>query len=382
MLRALLNKLTSLEKATNRCWIEINIENLKYNVKQISSQMHSSCAIMAVIPTGVSEVGYQIVAKELYKLGIRFFAVDNIEAAVALRKHKIKAEILVLGETCEADLAKLSKYQLIQSVSNLGYAKLLADLKSNISVHVHLAPEYLSSIRCLDDLEEIKHIYCLPHIKVTGTYSYLSDEKSKELEDVVLTELEIEQFFKVINMLTNQGIMVGKTHLQGSYGILNYSHIQCDYARIDDAFYGICQNESIKARPVVSVKSKVIVTKELQEGELFSYGSSFVAPRQMNVAVISIGSADGIPRSLSVNDGHILLHANKVPVIGQICMNQLVVDVTQVSNVEIGDIVTVIGSEGQRKILVEEFALDTGYIVEDIIHRFLKQFDQSIVSTK
>lgn len=382
MLRALLNKLTSLDKTTDRCWIEINIENLKYNVKQLSNQMHPSCAIMAVIPPGVSEVGNQIVAKELYKLGIRSFAVDNIEDAVALRKHKIRGEILVLGETCEPDFAKLSKYQLIQSVSNLSYAKLLADLKSNISVHVHLSPEYLSSIRCLDDLEEIKHIYYLPHIKVTGTYSYLTDEKSKELEDVVLTELEIEQFFNVINMLKNQEIIVGKTHLQGSYGILNYSHIRCEYARIDAAFYGICQNESIKAKPVVSVKSKVIVTKALQEGEFFSYGSSFVAPRQMNVAVISIGSADGIPKNLSINDGHILLHENKVPIIGQICMNQLVVDVTEVDNVQIGDVVTVIGSEGQRNILVEEFALDTGYIVEDIIHRFLKLFQQSIVSTK
>lgn len=383
VLKKWIQKLTNTNRTTQRAWVEINIENLKHNYHQIKQSMIPTCNVMAVIRTASNNNGEYRIARELNKLGVKAFAVETVQEGVALRKNKVRGEILVMSETAETEFHLLDKYSLTQSVSELFYAKVVNDFDKQIAVHITIPTRELSMGSSLAKIEEIKQIYALPGLRVTGIYSSLSEEEEFELEDIIVTEMEMDVFFDIVNRLKENGIHVGKTHLQGSYAMLQCANVQCDYARIGSTLFGISnKNRQLQLEPVLSVRSRILIWKELQEGEIFNYGDRYVAPKEMIVAVVAIGSADGIPRSLSYNDGHILLHGQKVPIIGQICMNQLLVDVTELKKVESGDVVTVIGIQGERKILLEEIAHETGVIAEEVLQRFLTRFHQSTVCIK
>lgn len=383
VLKRWIQKLTSTNRTTQRAWVEINIENLKHNYYQIKQNLIPTCNVMAVICTTSNNNGEYRIAKELNKLGVKAFAVETVREGIALRKRKVRGEILVMSETAETELHLLDKYCLTQSVSELSYAKVVNDLNKQTAVHITIPTRDLSMGSSFIKMQEIKQIYTLPNLRVTGIYSSLSEEEGIELEDIMVTEMEMDAFFDIVNKLKENGIQVGKTHLQGSYAMLQYTNVKCDYARIGGALFGITNNTmQLQLEPVLSVCSRILIWKELQEGEIFHYGECYVAPKEMMVAVVAIGSADGIPKSLSYNDGHILLHGQKVPIIGQICMNQLLVDVTELKKVESGDVVTVIGIQGERKILIEEIAHETGGIAEEVLQRILARFHQSTVCIK
>ena len=298
-----------------------------------------------------------------------------------MRKNKIKGEILIFSETPETQIVALSKYGLTQSVASLEYAKLLNSTRQHISIHINLTAEmeHLQGNRI--GVEEVKKIYQQEYTRVTGIYAKLTNEASTQLEDIILTEMEIEAFYSIITYLKGEGIAVGKTHLQSSYGILHYSHIKCDYARVGSALYGLCDGEG-QFKPVLSMRARVLMTKQLSDGECYYYGDCYIANREMNVAVISIGSADGIPKGLSSGDGYLILHGERVPVIGQVCMNQLLVDISQLEQVAPGDIATVVGSEGELTIYLNDIAMESGNIADEVLDRFLKCFNQGIIYVK
>ena len=381
MLRQFIYNLRNTKKSTERAWVEINIEHLNQNYVRLKNKLAAGCEIMAVLKADAYGNGDLIMAKELSRLGVRAFAVETVDEGITLRKNKIKGEILIFSETPETQIVALSKYGLTQSVASLEYAKLLNSTRKHISIHINLTAEmeHLQGNRI--GVEEVKKIYQQEYTRVTGIYAKLTNEASTQLEDIILTEMEIEAFYSIITYLNGAGIAVGKTHLQSSYGILHYPHIKCDYARVGSALYGLCDGEG-QFKPVLSMRARVLMTKQLSDGECYYYGDCYIANREMNVAVISIGSADGIPKGLSSGDGYLILHGERVPVIGQVCMNQLLVDISQLEQVAPGDIATVVGSEGELTIYLNDIAMESGNIADEVLDRFLKCFNQGIIYVK
>ena len=171
-------------------------------------------------------------------------------------------------------------------------------------------------------------------------------------DDVVFTRRQIDRFYRLIDALKNSGLYIPKLHIQSSYGLLNYPDLACDYIRVGIALYGVLSSPNddtalkLDLRPVLSLKSQIILIRSVGKGDSVGYDRSFIAERDSRIAIIPIGYGDGFPRNLSDGNGRVLVRQHIVPIIGHICMDQLAVDITDVKNAAVGDIVTLIDSEG------------------------------------
>ncbi|WP_277623677.1 alanine racemase [Candidatus Contubernalis alkaliaceticus] len=222
---------------------------------------------------------------------------------------------------------------------------------------------------------------------VCGTYTHLCASDSMDEEDVVFTKNQIEYFYNAISELKKININTGKLHIQSSYGVLNYQELQCDYARLGIALYGVLSNRDdwtkvqINLRPVFSLKARIVLTKKVAEGETIGYGRKFTAPGDMLIAVVSIGYADGLSRNLSSMDGYVLIKGHRAKIIGFICMDQMMVDISNIKGVRSNDIVTIIGEDGDQQIRAEEVAWQTGTITNELLSRMNHNRVKSICVT-
>jgi serine/alanine racemase len=225
-----------------------------------------------------------------------------------------------------------------------------------------------------ENFNKILKIFTIKNLKVTGIYTHLCVADSEKENDKTFTERQIKSFDKVLSCLKLQGIKLPKTHIQSSYGVLRGLENSYDYARVGISLYGMLSNScdtekwGIALKPVLSVKARVAMTGPLYAGEAAGYGLTYTASRDMQIAVITIGYADGIPRSLS-NVGYVLINGEKAPIIGRVCMDSLTVDVTGIENVKSGDIAVVIGKSGEELITAGDIAEQSGTITNEILSR-------------
>jgi serine/alanine racemase len=191
---------------------------------------------------------------------------------------------------------------------------------------------------------------------------------------VDFTNKQIEKFFSVTEALKSKNYDVGKLHILASYGIYNYPALECDYARAGIALYGVMSHKEetkIKPqlKPVLSLRARIAEVQFIGIGESVSYARTFIAKEPMKIATITVGYADGIPRQMSGNGGMCILHGHKAPIIGRICMDLIVIDVSKIDSAIPGDIVTFIGRDGGEEIRCEDFAMMCGTISNDILCR-------------
>jgi serine/alanine racemase len=204
--------------------------------------------------------------------------------------------------------------------------------------------------------------------------THLSEADNLSDDAVEFTLNQISAFTAAVDILKAKGHPVGKLHIQESYGILNYPDLTCDYARAGIALYGVlCKNDktrlSPELRPVLALKAKVAEVKRINSGEPVSYSRTFIAKAPMKIATVTIGYADGVPRNSTHRDGYVLLHGQRAPIIGRICMDLMVIDVTKIDDAKTGDIATVIGRDGDETIRCEDFAESCGTITNEILSR-------------
>lgn len=366
----------------SRAWIEINVDNLKHNVKVLREVLPEGCDFMAVVKANAYGHGDVEISKELNKAGVKDFAVATIQEAVCLRKNGVKGNILVLGYTHLEDLKYLSKYRLTQTVVDCKYARVLDKCQKNIDVHIKIDTGMNRLGENCENVENIGYIYQLRHLRVSGVYTHLCVSDSLNEQDVNFTLFQVDNFYKLIGKIKEMGYNPGKIHIQSSYGVLNFPELKCDYARIGIALYGVLSTQGDKTRvypdlrPVLSVKARIIMIKTVRKGECISYGRQFIATDNMKIAIVSIGYADGIPRNIS--DGYVLLKGQKKPIIGKVCMDQMIIDITDISYVESGDIVTIIGQEGEERITAEAIAKKTGTITNELLSRLGSRLERRI----
>lgn len=370
---------------TDRAWMEIDLENLKHNVKQLQEIMPEGCRLMAVVKADAYGHGAVRVSGCLNKAGICNFAVATIDEGIELRRKRVKGRILVLGHTDISRAAQLRGRGLVQTITDLEYARQLNACGMDIETEIKLDTGMHRSGLNAEDIESIIKIFSLKHIKVTGIYSHLCAADSHGKEDVEFTRRQISLYFDVLEVLKERGISVPGTHIQSSYGLLNYPEIKCDYARIGIAMYGVLSSKSdstrvcVDLRPVMAVKARIVQIRNIKAGETVGYGRTFLAGKDSRIAVISIGYADGIPRELSGGNEYVIIHGKRALVIGRICMDVMEADITEIEEAAVGDTVTVIGKDGEEFISAEDMAAGAGTITNELLSRMGKRLKKRYI---
>ncbi len=355
----------------NRAWIEIDLSSLKHNVEEIKKILKPNTKIMAVVKANAYGHGLTTISSYLNTLGIMDFAVATLEEGMNLRKNGIKGNILILGYTSIENLKYVSEYNLIQTIVDESYAKKLKKLNIPLKVQIKVNTGMNRIGISYQKKDTIKEIYQYSNLEVMGLFSHLSSSEQYEKEDIGFTNKQINRFHDVINYLKEQNINYGKIHLQSSYGLVNYPELEYDYTRIGMILYGNHSEKNmhlkinLDLKPILSLKARVTSVKEIEEGETVGYDRTYQANSIKKVATISIGYADGYPRNLS-GKAFVFVNGFYGTIIGRICMDQLMLDVTGIE-VNVGDIVTLIGLE--EKVRAEFVSYQAGTITNELLSR-------------
>ncbi len=364
----------------DRAYIEINLENLAHNVAVLKAAMPSRCELMAVVKAEAYGHGMCEIAVHLDKIGVRAFAVATIDEGIRLRRCGIRGEILILGYTVPERAWELRKYDLAQTLIDYAYACRLNEQGCRVKVHMKVDTGmhrlgFDAGHHSNTHIKEILDVFAMEHFDVKGIYTHLCVADSLEEEDVLFTRQQIADFYGVLKRLKKEGIRIPKIHIQSSYGLLNYPELKCSYVRAGIALYGVLSTPDAQTklqldlRPVLSLKTKVVLIRFVPQGESVGYGRTFVADRDSVIAILSIGYADGFPRSLSNRAGYVLINGGCAPIVGRICMDQLAVDVTDIADVEAGMTATLIGYDGGKEIAAPVVADDAGGITNELFSR-------------
>ena len=334
---------------TERAWIELNLDNLAYNVNALQKVMPEKSTLMAVVKTQAYGHGAFQIATSLNQMGVKAFAVATIDEGIQLRRYGICGEILILGYTNPNRAKELKKYDLMQTLIDFKYAKALNRQKIAVKAHIKIDTGMNRLGVSFDNINEVKMIFSMKYIKVCGIYTHLCCADTLLPEDVEFSENQIDNFDYLIDKLKERGVQIPKVHIQSSYGLLNYPQLACDYVRIGIALYGVLsksdKNTRVKLdlRPVLSLKARVVLIRSVSKQDTVSYGRSFQAKRDSLIAIVSIGYGDGVPRELSCQKGGVLIRGQYAPIVGRICMDQLAVDITEIEDVSVGNVATLIG---------------------------------------
>ncbi len=358
-----------------RAWAEIDLDRLKHNVNQLRQLLPDECRLMAVVKSNAYGHGDMEISRVLNNSGVFDFAVATLSEGIDLRNNRIKGDILILGYTHPEEAPLLVKYDLTQTVVDYQYAEMLDSTGVKIKVHIKIDTGMHRLGETNDALSNLDKTYNCKNLIVTGTFTHLSTADSMEPTNVSFTEEQIRKFYNTLDYLKSHNRNPSKIHIQSSYGILNYPELDCDYARVGIALYGVLskENETTKVRadlrPVLSLKARVVLTKEIKQGESVGYNRNFIAEQNTKIAVLCIGYADGVPRSLSCKKGYVLIKGKKAPIVGNICMDQMTVDISDIPNVQQGDIATIIGRDGNEEITAELVASMAGTITNELLSR-------------
>jgi alanine racemase len=336
-------------------WAEINLDNLKNNMREVR-RITKSKEIIAVIKADGYGHGALEIAPTLLENGATRIAVAVVTEAVELRKGGIACPIMVLGYTPATLVGDLIEFDIEQTVYSYDLASEISKAagKAGKVAKIHIAVDTgMGRIGFLpneESLEEVYKISKLPNILLQGIFSHFAtaDETNKEYSSI-----QIEKFNWFYNNLILRGIVINMRHISNSAAIIDLPQAHFDAVRSGIVLYGYYPSnqvlkEKITLKPVMTLKANIIHIKKLSASEFISYGRTFMTQRESVIATIPIGYADGYPRALS-NKAMVIVNDKLVPVVGRICMDQCMIDITGIKDIKIGDEVILMGeSESNR----------------------------------
>lgn len=369
----------------SRAWIELDRDALRHNVQVLQKLLPNDCELMPAVKANAYGHGAVLISRELNRLGIKAFCVATVSEGIELRENGIVGEILILGYTYPMQFPLLKQYDLTQTVIDLPYAEILNKYGQKVKVHIAIDTGMHRLGEPCRNIENICKMFNLHNLEIEGIYTHLCADDTNLPQDRAFTMEQSRAFYSTISQLRERGFECPKEHLLASYGLINYSELGGNYARIGIALYGVLSTRadrercSISLRPVLSVKTRITTLNTLQKGESAGYGLQFVADRDTKIAVLAIGYADGIPRSLSCSVGNVLIKGIKVPIIGRICMDQMLIDVSNIPNVKAGDVAVIIGQSGDQKITACDLAEQTGTISNEILSRLGERLERQMI---
>lgn len=347
-----------------RAWAEISLDQLSRNIEIIKSLNSDNTEIMAVVKADAYGHGDEHICKYLYnECEIKYFAVSNTDEAIAVRNFCPDAEILILGYTPPEYAHEISQYNIIQGVVSSDYAhNLVHNTPTPIRCHIkidtgmgriglkHDTPE-----ECADEIESIIRT---DKLSVEGIYTHFAVADSDDPDNVAYTDRQEKFICDVYDILSERGINLKHLHFMNSAATCYRNNPKSTLSRSGIIMYGLHPDRSLELpegiRPVMSLKSVIAHVKTVRKGDCISYGRTFTADREMKIATVTIGYADGYSRLLS-SKGDILVHGKRCKIVGRVCMDQLMIDVSDVE-AKAGDIVTLIGCDGDECITADELA--------------------------
>lgn len=372
----LLEKTELTDIIRQRAWLEINYQALAENVQEIKKILAPKTKLMAVIKADAYGHGAVNVAQTLLKNGCNFLAIATLSEGIELRKAQINAPILILGAiNTPEEIKAIATWNLEATICNskqaLVFAETLTAYGTTLSVHLKLDTG-MSRLGTLWQ-EAVKFVQCvqqLPSLKIASIYSHLAT--ADDLECRMMLEQQ-KRFEEAIMALKSSGFEPPLLHLANSAGTLQNRSLHYDLVRVGLALYGVYPAQHLKAKinltPVLQVKARITQIKTIPANTGVSYGHTFKCDKPLCLAVIGIGYADGVPRLLS-NRMKVLIKGNFAPQIGNITMDQLMIDVTNIPNIEVGEIVTLLGKDGELEITADDWANTLGTISWEILCGF------------
>lgn len=376
------------EKDYQRVYAKINLDAVIHNLDQIHKAVKEDTKVIAVIKTDGYGHGAVPIAKEAEELPYLWgFAVATSQEGVVLRKHGIKKPILILGHSFKEEFEDIVVWDLQPAVFTYDSAEALSktakSLNKDVKVHIKIdtGMSRIGYQVTEENADEIIRLGELEHLCIEGVFTHFA--KADET-DKTHVKGQIALFQKMLSFLEERGIDIPLKHCSNSAGIMDIPEVNMDAVRAGIILYGLLpsdevQKESLDLKPVLELKAKVAYVKTLEPGRTISYGGTYVVEKEQRIATIPIGYGDGYPRSLS-NKGYVLIHGKKAPICGRVCMDQFMVDVTDILEVKEGDEVTLIGKEKDEVLTMEylgglsgrfnyEFACDLGKRIPRIFYR-------------
>lgn len=358
-----------------RTWAVVDLDRLDHNLREVQNYVGNDCMVMGVVKADAYGHGDQYISTELEQLGVNWFGVSGIEEAQNLRRWGIEKPILIFGATPLDYSFMLWEYQITQTVHTYSYAWELEQeaAKQGKTIRVHIKLDTgMSRLGFLvagshrqQSLEEIEKIANFPHLQVEGLYTHFACADEDDADSVEYTWQQFRQYEQTRDALKAKGIEFALHHCCNSAATLHYPQMHLDMVRTGIVLYGLApspeRKRELALQSAMELYSRITMVKEIDSQTSVSYGRIFQANQTMRVATVGIGYADGYERMLS-NRGRMLVHGQEAPVIGRVCMDQLMLDVTHIPQAQEGDLVTVIGRDGDCVVDFDELAEQTGSI--------------------
>ena len=372
-------------KTLKRTWADISLDDLEYNYHSIRSRLPSGTRYLGVMKADAYGHGAVPVSRALADLGAEYLAVSNLEEAVQLRRGEIRLPILILGYTPPEYAENMIYLDITQEVHSLEYAKELdASLAgTNYILNVHLKLDTgmtrigffaYDNERTLD---ELKQVAALPHLRIEGVFMHFCVADSTAGEDVAFTRLQFRRFTDMLSAMEGVGIRPEIRHCCNSGATILYPEYALDMVRPGIITYGNAPSAelegAISLRPMMSLHSMIAQVRTVPAGTDISYGRLYRTKEATRVAVLPIGYADGLSRLLT-GKASFYLHGAMVPVIGRICMDMCMLDVSAVPDAKPGDIVTIFGyDEDGTLVPCERLASAQGTINYELLCQISKR---------
>lgn len=376
-----------------RAWAEIHLDRLEKNLSQLRTLIdEKKTQIVCVVKANAYGHDDENIAPFLESLGISFFAVSNIKEAQNLRKYGVKGEILILGHTPPEYAHELAQYDIIQAAVSDEYARELSEhaAKANVTVKIHLAIDTgmgriglcaYDSTSCEKAAASAVLISSLEGIELDGVFTHYAAADSYAQEDEEYTKNQTELFFSVCDKIKAKNVSLRHTHCLNSAGGTFHYDPRSTLVRFGIMLYGLKPDRSLdipcQLTPVMDLKAAVSYVKPLKAGSYVSYGRTYKAEHDIIAATIPIGYADGYSRSLS-GKAYVLINGKKASIIGRVCMDQLMADVTDIPDVHEGSEVTLIGTDSGSSITADDLAQLSDTIGYEIICGISKRIPRVI----
>jgi alanine racemase len=338
-----------------RTWAEINLDALKFNIKEIRKITDPKAMVMAVVKADAYGHGAVECSRLLLENGADRLAVSCFDEALQLRRAGITAPILILGASFDEEAEGIAEHDITACVFTYDFARVLSQAakRQNKTAKIHIKLDtgmsrigYVAGVDDAAVTDEIIRISALDNIEIEGIFSHFStsDEKNPEY-----TRLQLERFHTVCRILEEKGLNIPIKHIANSAAIMMYPESHLNMVRAGNILYGLYPSEEVdKSRlplkKVMTLKSRITMIKELCENRGVSYGKMYITERTTRIATVPIGYADGYTRMLN-GKAKMLADGQPVDVIGKICMDQCMIDVTNVHNINTGDEVVIFGAD-------------------------------------
>jgi len=377
---------------TFRVCANIDLDAFWHNISEIRSNISTDTMIMGVVKANGYGHGAAHIADILIKAGSEWLGVASVDEGIELRNQKIITPILVLGFTPWEQYRELITYKITPTIFSYEMAeeinRVAGEHSAVLDVHIKIDTGMgRIGFKCEEAIEHLLRIKALGNLNIQGIFTHFA---CSDALDKTSAHLQLSKFQQVISELKEEGIDIPIKHCSNSGAIIDMPEANMDMVRPGISLYGLYPSEEVNhqkihLKPVMEIKSHIIFIKEVAKGSGIGYGLTFITKRRTRVATIPVGYGDGYPRSLS-NKGSVLVRGHLVPIIGRVCMDQFMVDITDFDDVLLGDEVTLIGCDGDERISVEEaanmagsfnyeFICDVGRRVPRVYYKDQKKID-------